>query len=169
MFEYAYLIEILTPKKTSPDDDAEKMKLFSERYRRILDLRCGMSIPDNPMGRPRYSALETIEICNLPVVHERTVMNLNTFHSKEDLDGVLKTASKRGLKYLLIIRGDGGPALPKLNPESVGAAGEHFSSQCQIQIGIAFVRDRHHFCKCRRSKEAQSVTNIENCWKIMLK
>ena len=47
-------------------------------------------------------------------------MNLNTFHIKEELDGLLKAASNAGLKYLLIVRGDGGPALPKLNPGSIG-------------------------------------------------
>jgi methylenetetrahydrofolate reductase (NADPH) len=96
------------------------MGSFADRYRRAMDSRCGVSIPDNPMGQPRYSALEAINFCGLPIEPERTVMNLNTFHTKLELDALLKTAWNVGLKYLLVVRGDGGPALPKLNPESIG-------------------------------------------------
>jgi methylenetetrahydrofolate reductase (NADPH) len=121
MFDYAYLIEILTPKRSTSAGGREMMNRFAERYRRIRDSGNGVSVPDNPMGQPRYSALETINRCDLPVDPERTVMNLNTFHSKTELDGMLDTAANLGLKYLLIIRGDGGPALPKLDPASIGA------------------------------------------------
>lgn len=120
MFDYPYLIEILTPKKEALEDIEESMSFFAERYNRIVDSGCGLSIPDNPMGQPRYSALEAIEFCGLPILPERTVMNLNTFHTKAQLDALLKAASNLGLKYLLVVRGDGGPALPKLNPESIG-------------------------------------------------
>ena len=120
MFDYAYMIEILTPKRSAPGMVEEKMHLFSERYRTILDSKSGVSIPDNPMGQPRYSALEAIDFCDLPVDPERMVMNLNTFHTKQEIDGILRAASNIGLKYLLVIRGDGGPGLPKLKPESIG-------------------------------------------------
>jgi methylenetetrahydrofolate reductase (NADPH) len=120
MFNFSYLIEILTPLRSTPDSVEEKMHLFAERYRRIIDSESGVSIPDNPMGRPRYSALEAIDLSGLPIDPERMVMNLNTFHTKEELDGLLKKASNAGLRYLLIVRGDGGPELPKLNPESIG-------------------------------------------------
>ena len=120
MFDYAYLIEILTPKRSTPERDREMMNRFAERYRRIHDSGIGISIPDNPMGQPRHSALETIDRCDLPVDPERTVINLNTFHTKAELDGLLETAANSGVKYLLIIRGDGGPALLKLDPASVG-------------------------------------------------
>jgi len=120
MFNCSYLIEILTPQRSTPDRVKEKINLFAERYRKIIDSESGVSIPDNPMGRPRYSALEAIDLCGLPIDPERMVMNLNTFHIKEELDGLLKAASNAGLRYLLIVRGDGGPALPKLNPESIG-------------------------------------------------
>ena len=120
MFDYPYLIEILTPKRSTLGHLEENMNLFSERYRRILASGLGISIPDNPMGRPRYSALEVVAYCDLPIESKRIVMNLNTFHTKGELDGILNAASSLGLTYLLIIRGDGGPALPKLEPESVG-------------------------------------------------
>ena len=121
MFDCAYLIEILTPKRATLGDLEERMNNFAERYRRILDSGSGLSIPDNPMGQPRYSLLEVIEFCGLPVHPPRTVMNLNTFHTREELDGMLNRASSLGLKYLLVVRGDGGPALPKLEPESIGS------------------------------------------------
>ena len=121
MFDCAYLIEILTPKRATLGDLEERMAGFAGRYRRILDSGSGVSIPDNPMGQPRYSLLEVIEFSGLPVDPPRTVMNLNTFHTKEELDGTLKRASSLGLKYLLIVRGDGGPTLSKLEPESIGS------------------------------------------------
>lgn len=121
MFNYAYLIEILTPKRAALGDLQGRMKSFGERYRKIFDSACGASIPDNPMGQPRYTLLEAIEFCDLPTHPQRTVMNLNTFHTKKELDGVLQRASDLGLKYLLVVRGDGGPMLPKLEPESIGS------------------------------------------------
>jgi methylenetetrahydrofolate reductase (NADPH) len=120
MFNCAYLIEILTPLKSDQENVRANMERFAERYRRILDAGCGVSIPDNPMGRPRYSALEAIENCGLAINPQRMVMNLNTFHTKEELDAVLNRASELGVKYLLVIRGDGGPDLPALDPQHIG-------------------------------------------------
>jgi methylenetetrahydrofolate reductase (NADPH) len=120
MFDCPYLIEILTPKRSDQKQVEENMNRFSERYRRIVESGNGVSIPDNPMGQPRYSALETFDFCGLSIDPDKIVMNLNTFHTKEQLEGLLKAASDMGLKYLLIIRGDGGPELPKLNPQSIG-------------------------------------------------
>jgi 5,10-methylenetetrahydrofolate reductase len=121
MFDFPYLIEILTPKRSALGDLEERMSNFAKRYRRSFDSGSGVSIPDNPMGQPRYSLLEVIEFSDLPVHPQRTVMNLNTFHTKEELDGMLIRASDLGLTYLLVVRGDGGPALPKLEPESIGS------------------------------------------------
>jgi methylenetetrahydrofolate reductase (NADPH) len=97
------------------------MTSFGERYKKIFNSGNGSSIPDNPMGQPRYSLLETIEYCGLAVYPQRTVMNLNTFHTKQELDGMLMAASEWGLKYLLVVRGDGGRALAKLEPASIGS------------------------------------------------
>jgi len=47
-------------------------------------------------------------------------MNLNTFHAKSELDGLLQNAAKANLKYILVVRGDGGPLLPKLDAKSIG-------------------------------------------------
>ena len=120
MFDCAYLIEMLTPLRSDHENVKENMDRFAVRYRRILDSGCGVSIPDNPMGRLRYNALEAIEKCGLAIDPQKMVMNLNTFHTKGDLDGVLNKASAMGVRYLLIIRGDGGPDLAKLDPKSIG-------------------------------------------------
>ncbi len=120
MFAGTYLVEILTPKRTDSTVAKDKINLFAERYHRVFDTGLGISVPDNPMGQPRFSLLELIERVDLPIKPEHTVMNLNTFHTKEELDGLLKKAAKMGVKYLLIVRGDGGPKLSKLNPKRIG-------------------------------------------------
>jgi methylenetetrahydrofolate reductase (NADPH) len=123
MFDCPYLIEILTPKKSDAERIEVPMEIFAERYRKAVDSGNGVSIPDNPMGQPRYSALEAIEFSKLPVDPTRTVINLNTFHTKEELDSLLRAAARTDLRYLLIVRGDGGPALPKLEPAAIGGTG----------------------------------------------
>jgi len=120
MFVVPYLIEILTPRRAVPDRFEEQMNLFADKYRRIMDSGCGVTIPDNPMGQPRYSALESIGFNELGIDPEKIVLNLNTFHTKEELNGYLNAAAEMGIRYLLVIRGDGGPRLPKLDPASIG-------------------------------------------------
>jgi methylenetetrahydrofolate reductase (NADPH) len=120
MFDFAYLVELLTPKRLNETDTHGAMDLFAERYYRVLDSALGISVPDNPMGQPRFSLLELIERADLPVRTEKTVMNVNTFHTKEELDALLQKAANSGITYLLVIRGDGGPKLSTLNPERIG-------------------------------------------------
>ena len=120
MFNYPYLVELLSPKRSAGDQIEGLLDRFVKRYQRIIDAGCGISIPDNPMGQPRLGALEIIYLRGLSVDPEKFVMNLNTFHTKGELDGLLQKAAKANLKYLLVIRGDGGPLLPKLDPKSIG-------------------------------------------------
>ena len=120
MFNYSYMVELLSPKRSADDQMESFLDRFAERYRRILDAGCGLSIPDNPMGQPRLGALESIQRRGLSVDPAKVVMNLNTFHTKNELDGLLQNAAQANLKYILVIRGDGGPLLSKLDPKSVG-------------------------------------------------
>jgi methylenetetrahydrofolate reductase (NADPH) len=120
MFNYPYLVELLSPKRSNDDQFDSLLDRFAERYRRIIDAGCGVSIPDNPMGQPRLGALESFDLRDLSVDSEKVVMNLNTFHSKSELDGLLQRAAKVNLKYTLVVRGDGGPLLPKLDSKSIG-------------------------------------------------
>jgi len=120
MFNYPYLVELLSPKRSTGDQSEALLDRFAERYRKIIDAGCGVSIPDNPMGQPRLGALESFDLKDLSVDSDRVVMNLNTFHTKSELDGLLQKAAKVNLKYILVVRGDGGPLLPKLESESIG-------------------------------------------------
>ena len=120
MFNYPYLVELLSPKRSTGDQIEALLDRFAERYRRINDAGCGVSIPDNPMGQPRLGVLESFELRDLSVDSEKVVMNLNTFHTKSELDRLLQKAAKSNLKYILVVRGDGGPLLPKLDSKSIG-------------------------------------------------
>ena len=120
MLNYSYLVELLSPKRSADAQIEILLDRFAERFRRIMDAGCGISIPDNPMGQPRLGALESIYLRDLSVDPEKVLMNLNTFHTKSDLDGLLEKAAKANLKYILVIRGDGGPLLPKLDAQSIG-------------------------------------------------
>ena len=120
MFNYPYFVELLSPKRSDDDQIEGFLNRFAERYQRIIDAGFGISIPDNPMGQPRLGALESINLRGLSVDPEKLIMNLNTFHTKSELDGLLQRAAKANLKYILVVRGDGGPLLPKINPKSIG-------------------------------------------------
>ena len=123
MFNYPYLVELLTPKRSNDDQMENFLDRFAERYRRIMDSGFGVSIPDNPMGQPRLGALESFDLRDISIEPEKVVMNLNTFHTKKELDGLLQKAAMANLKYILAVRGDGGPALPTLDAKSIG--GQH--------------------------------------------
>ena len=120
MFDYPYLVELLTPKKSPADRIETLLDRFAERYQKVLNAGCGLSIPDNPMGQPRMGALESIASRGLTIEPEKVVMNLNTFHSKSELDGLLIQAARLNVKNILVVRGDGGPLLSKLDPGSIG-------------------------------------------------
>ncbi len=120
MFTYPYIVELLSPKRSAGDQIDRLLDRFAQRYRRIIEAGCGLSIPDNPMGQPRLSALECFEFRGLSVDSEKVVMNLNTFHTKSELDGLLQKAAAANVKYILVVRGDGGPLLPKLDSKSIG-------------------------------------------------
>ena len=123
MFNYPYLVELLSPKRSADDQVEDLLDRFAELYQRIINAGYGISIPDNPMGQPRFSALESIDLRGLSVNPEKIVMNLNTFHTKSGLYGLLQKAAKANLKYLLVVRGDGGPCCPNSIPKASAANG----------------------------------------------
>lgn len=120
MFDFPYIIELLTPKKTDDPYPERLLHRFGERFNRSMEAGCAVSIPDNPMGNLRMGALETIELLGLSFDPKRLVINLNTFHRKDELDQILETALQAGVRFLLVVRGDGGPALSRLEPASIG-------------------------------------------------
>ena len=120
MFNFPYLVELLSPKITAGNQLESLLDRFAERYNKIIQAGLGVSIPDNPMGQPRMGALESMIHNRLRVEPEKLVMNLNTFHTKSDLDAKLNEAAKEGVKFILVVRGDGGPLLPHLDPKEIG-------------------------------------------------
>ncbi len=122
-----YIIELLTPKQS---DESFEMKLeqFAERYARILAEGATVSICDNPLGNLHFTALETVSFLQLSLQPYRTLLHLNSFHRKVDFDAFLREASEHGLKYLLIVSGDGSPRLPRLEPEDLGVEGKTVTS-----------------------------------------
>ena len=120
MFDYPYIIELLTPKKTDDTYPERLLNRFGERFNRAMKSGCAVSIPDNPMGNLRMGGLESIELLGLSFDPERLVINLNTFHHKDELDNILETALRARVRFLLVVRGDGGPALSRLDPARIG-------------------------------------------------
>jgi methylenetetrahydrofolate reductase (NADPH) len=115
-----YIVELLTPG-AGAGADGGALQRFGRNYRRIVESGCGSSVPDNPLGNPRMQALEALGRVGLPVDPEGFVMNLNTFHGREELGGILRRAADAGVRYLLVVRGDGSPSLPRLAPADLGA------------------------------------------------
>ena len=120
MFNFPYLVELLSPKIMAGNQLESLLDRFSERYNKIIQAGLGVSIPDNPMGQPRMGAVESMNHKRLTVEPDKVMMNLNTFHTKSDLDAKLNRAAKEGVKYILVVRGDGGPQLPHRDPKDIG-------------------------------------------------
>jgi len=119
LWDTPYIIEILTPRKGGKRPVQEGMERFARSYEQAISLGCAVSIPDNPLGNLRYTALETFDYLGLPLEVEKTLINLNTFHSKEQLDLILEGLVSKGLRFMLVVRGDGSPDLPKLQPRDL--------------------------------------------------
>lgn len=120
MFNLPYLIEILTPSRSPEEKVKNLLDRFTKRCKKVIDSGCAVSIPDNPMGRPRFSAFECFEATGYWPDPEKIILNLNTFHAKDELDVILQKAAEFGVRHLLVVQGDGGPKLPRLDPLSVG-------------------------------------------------
>ena len=110
-----YIVELLTPKQ-SDENFEEKLEVFAQRYRRILDSGAIVSVCDNPLGNIHFTAMEVVGFLGLPLDPECTLLHLNSFHRKIDFDLFLRYAREQGLRYLLVVSGDGGPRLTRLEP-----------------------------------------------------
>ena len=163
-------IEILTPKQNSEnlDDDLAK---FADKYNQIMEQDHIACITDNPMGHLSFQATEIIPELGLPVKPENLMIHLNTFHTKEALDGILQTAITMGVRSLLVISGDGSERLPKLAPESIGLACNavtsvellgyiHKTHPGKFDCGVAFnpyEPQDHELEKMQRKVEAGAI------------
>src|SRR5659263_45873 len=117
-----YHVEILPPKQDSEKLEAD-LALFAEKYNRVMESGYCACITDNAMGHLAFQGTEIIEELGLIVHPEQVMIHLNTFHTKQDLHNILDTCKSKGIKYLLVISGDGSDRLPKLQPSDVRANG----------------------------------------------
>ncbi|HPJ21336.1 MAG TPA: methylenetetrahydrofolate reductase [Clostridia bacterium] len=117
-----YHVEILPPKQAVTIEKLhEGLDGFAEKYNRVMDDGRCACITDNAMGLLAFQGTEVIEELKLKVNPEQVMIHLNTFHTKENLDEILESCIRLGIKYLLVISGDGSDRLPKLQPSDVGA------------------------------------------------
>jgi len=114
-----YIIEALTPRVSPGEGNRINFDAFCEKYGKASCFGCAVSIPDNPLGNMRVPALSAVEECRRAFEAEKLLVNLNTFHTKNDLDLFLRATLDRGVRHLLIVRGDGSPKLPRLGPEDI--------------------------------------------------
>src|SRR5690554_5208954 len=117
-----YHVEILPPKQESEKLEKD-LELFAQKYTRVMESGYCACITDNAMGNLSFQGTEMIQELELPVIPEQVMIHLNTFHTKGKLDEILRDCVNLGIKYLLIISGDGSERLPKLKPSDIGVTG----------------------------------------------
>jgi methylenetetrahydrofolate reductase (NADPH) len=117
-----YHVELLPPKQDSEKLEAD-LELFAQKYNKVMESGYCACITDNAMGHLSFQGTELIEELELDVNSEQVMIHLNTFHTKEDLHSILDICKSRGIKYLLVISGDGSVRLPRLRPSDVRADG----------------------------------------------
>ena len=122
-----YHIEVLSPKQESTKLD-EDLQRFESKYRRAVEAGHVVCIPDNPMGMLAFQGTELIAELGLPVNPEQVSIHLNTFHTKENVDWLLQSATDLGINDILVISGDGSERLPKLHGKDLGMDVESVTS-----------------------------------------
>ena len=118
--EKRYHIEIIPPKHNTEDLEKD-METFAEKYNRVMESGYCACITDNAMGRMTFQGHEMISELELPVNPEQVMIHLNTFHSKEKLIETLDTLKDLGVKYILVVSGDGGANMTRLEPKDIGS------------------------------------------------
>ncbi len=143
-----HLVELLSPRMDSEDLDAA-LDLYAARHRLVQEAGFMLTVPDNPLGEPRFKVLEIVQELDLPLDPDRFLLHINTFHTKEDLDAILAQADSLNVRHLLIVTGDGSERLAKLDPAALGADTPsvtsvellryiHKSLPGRFQTGVAF-------------------------------
>ncbi|MBN1257654.1 MAG: methylenetetrahydrofolate reductase [Planctomycetes bacterium] len=163
-----YHVEVLPPKQNSEKLD-EDLERFDMKYRMVLDAGYCVCITDNSMGHLAFQGTELIEELDLPVDSDQIMIHLNTFHSKEDFDGILTTCIDRGVQHLLVVSGDGNERLPRLEPEEIGYPEVTVVTSVELlkyiereypgkfNLGVAFnpyEPEQHEFEKLQRKVDA---------------
>lgn len=170
-----YHVEILPPKQAVTIEKLhDGLKRFANKFNRVMDDGRCACITDNAMGLLAFQGTEVIEELKLKVNPEQVMIHLNTFHTKENLDEILNSCISLGIKYLLVISGDGSDRLPKLQTSDVGAIGVEAVTSVELTqyilreypgkfvVGVAFnpyEPEEHEFEKLDR-KIAAGATFI---------
>ncbi len=115
----AFHVELQTPKRSSEDVEKD-LRTFEDKYRKVIEAGWTVCITDNPMGLLSYGAMETIELLGLPVLPDRLMVHLNTFHPRRELDEILGAFEAAGGRHLLVVSGDGSQRLHRLEPAEIG-------------------------------------------------
>ena len=168
-----YHVEVLPPKQDSEKLEKD-LEIFSSKYLRVMDSGYCACITDNAMGLLSFQGTEIIEELELPVIPEQVIIHLNTFHTKDDLDNILGICKLKGIRYLLIITGDGSERLPKLKPQDVGVTDIESVTSVELLnyinreypnsfiLGVAFnpYEPEEHECKKMERKMKAGATFI---------
>ncbi len=117
-----YHIELVPPKQSSEELEKELGKL-ERRYNRVVDKGYIACICDNAMGNISFQGTELIDELGLEVKPGLVSIHLNTFHTKQELDEILKAGVDNNIEDILVVTGDGNERLPKLTPEDIGVEG----------------------------------------------
>lgn len=162
-----YHVEVVPPKQDSEKLDAD-LELFATKFNRVMESGYCICITDNAMGKLSFQGMEMIEELGLEPKKDLVMIHLNTFHTKGDLDGILLSCKKMGIRQLLVVSGDGSDRLPKLPPSDIGATVESVTSvellryivreyPGDFELGVAFnpyEPEEHEFEKMERKLAA---------------
>jgi electron transfer flavoprotein alpha/beta subunit len=159
-----YHIEVLPPKQETEKLD-EDLAAFATKFNRVMESGYCACLTDNAMGNLAFQGTEMIEELGLEAKPDSVMIHLNTFHTKEDLDRILESCKKLGIRQLLVVTGDGSDRLPKLHPADIGAEGVEAVSSVELlryisrrwpndfELGVAFnpyEPEEHEFAKFER-------------------
>ncbi|MEN6313307.1 MAG: methylenetetrahydrofolate reductase [Clostridiaceae bacterium] len=135
-----YHIEVLPPKQDMERLEAD-LEVFAGKYNRVMESGYCACITDNAMGHLSFQGTEVIEELGLEVLPEQVMIHLNTFHTKTDLHNILDACKAKGIKYLLIVSGDGSDRLPRLQPQDIGAEGA-VKSVTSVEL-LKYIREQY--------------------------
>ncbi len=163
-----YHIEILPPKQNTEKLEAD-LELFASKYNRVMESGYCACITDNAMGNLSFQGTEMIEELELDINPDQLIIHLNTFHTLADLHQILDYCQTRGIKYLLVVTGDGSERLPKLQPADIDAGSVESVTSVELLryirkvygdtfvLGVAFnpyEPPEHEFAKMARKLDA---------------
>ncbi len=137
--EKLFHVEILPPKQNSEKLEAG-LERFADKFQKVMDAGYIACITDNAMGNLAFQGSELIEELGLEIPEEQVSIHLNTFHTLEDLEGILSFCADHSIKDLLVLSGDGSERLPKLEPSDIGATGVESVTSVEL---LTFIRKNY--------------------------